>query len=388
MHHEGMPATRRALRISFILPTVNMSGGIRVVAIYAKALQDMGHTVQLVSPPAPGPSFREAVRSLIQGRWPWQRKVNPSHLDGLGVPHTVLSKPRPVDDQDIPNGDIVIATWWETAEWVNALSSTKGRKVYFVQHHEIFDNLPYARCRATYTLPLQKITIAQWLVEVMREQYGDSDVALIPNSVDHTQFFAPPRGKQSVPTVGFLFHDAAFKGVDITLDALARVKQRIPQLRVICFGSHPPSANQPLPEYVEFHHEPAQQQIREIYAACDVWVTSSRSEGFNLTAMEAMACRCPVVSTKTGWPAEAVVNYKNGILTEVNDMEAIATGLEWILGRDAEQWRELSNAAFDTVRESSWQRSAQLFEQALLQCANQPPRTATPSPAQRPQAPA
>ena len=27
--------------------------------------------------------------------------------------------------------DVVIATWWETAEWVNALSRKKGEKIYF-----------------------------------------------------------------------------------------------------------------------------------------------------------------------------------------------------------------------------------------------------------------
>ena len=41
-------------------------------------------------------------------------------------------------DVDVPDGDLIIATWWETAEWVNALSPNKGAKVYFIQHHEIF----------------------------------------------------------------------------------------------------------------------------------------------------------------------------------------------------------------------------------------------------------
>ena len=356
---------RCALRINFILPTVNMSGGIRVVAIYAAALQAMGHRVNLISPPAPRPSLKDILKNILRGQNPWALGVSPSHVDTIGVPHYVLAANKPVCDEDVPDGDVVIATWWETAEWVNGLSPRKGCKVYFVQHHEIFDNLPYERCRATYRMPLKKITIAQWLVVVMRDEYGDSNVVLVPNSVDHSQFFAPSRDKQHQPTVGFLFHDAAFKGVDVTLAALARVKLAMPELRVVCFGSHRPPRSMPLPPYIEFHHEPAQEKIREIYAQCDVWVTASRSEGFNLTAMEAMACRCPVVSTRTGWPAEALIDRSNGMLNEVDDVEGIARSIQWVLSRTGIQWQQLSEAAYETVRHSSWERSTEMFELAL-----------------------
>ena len=37
------------MRITFILPSVNMSGGIKVIATYASALVEMGHDVCLVS---------------------------------------------------------------------------------------------------------------------------------------------------------------------------------------------------------------------------------------------------------------------------------------------------------------------------------------------------
>jgi hypothetical protein len=47
----------------------------------------------------------------------------------------------------------VIATWWETAEWVDRLSVSKGKKVYFIQHYEAFDYLPKERVEATWRLP-------------------------------------------------------------------------------------------------------------------------------------------------------------------------------------------------------------------------------------------
>lgn len=355
------------MKISFIAPPVNMSGGIRVIAIYAQKLQRMGHDVRVISPPPRTLSTIRKARLWLKGnRWPRDELSPKSHLDGSEVIHQTLDRWRPVNDDDVPDGDVVIATWWETAEWVNKLKASKGAKVYFIQHHEIFPHLQVQRSRATYLMPLHKIVVARWLQEVMSAEYGDDVVDLVPNSVDHDQFFAPPREKQTIPTIGFLYHSGHAKGLDLTLAAHRIVRARFPNLRVIAFGSERPVDGLLLPSGSEFFFSPAQNEIRNIYARCDVWVTASRTEGFNLPAMEAMACRTPVVATRTGWPAEAVKSGDNGILVEINDVEAIAAGIEWVLSRNDREWKKLSSSAHLTTVESSWDESATLFEQALV----------------------
>jgi len=353
------------MRISFVLPTVGMSGGIKVVAIYAKILADSGHEITLVSPPPKQPSFFRKVKSLLKrSGWP---KVNAeeSHMHGLGLNHIVLETYRQVTEKDLPDADVVIASWWETAEWVNALSAVKGAKVYFIQHHEVFDFLPVERAAATYRLPLHKIVIAKWLLDIMKNTYGDHTVDLVPNSVDRVQFHAEQRGKQSVPTVGFLFAYADFKGVDVTLAAIKKLKESMSNLRVISFGSFPPDNFPWWDNTIEFHLSPAQDKIRELYAQCDVWITASRTEGFNLPAMEAMACRTPIVSTKAGWPMESIISHENGILTDVDDVNALVDGAQWVLSLNQESWKQLSQNAYDTLADSSWEHSAMLFENAL-----------------------
>lgn len=355
------------MRITFVCPPAQLTGGTRVITIYAGALQEKGHEVMLVSVPHPPISLRRKFKSWVLGRgWP-RNGVQPSHFDGLNLNHKVIECYRPIVDEDLPDADVVIATWWETAEWVSLLSPKKGKKAYFIQHHEIFSPLPVERCKATYQLPLHKIVIARWLLDVMRDQYGDSNVYLVPNAVDRSQFFAPNRDKQQRPTVGFLFAYADFKGVDITLQAIARIKQNIPNLRVLSFGMEVPENVLFWDEGIEFHHSPRQEDIKQIYASCDVWMTASRSEGFNLPAMEAMACRTPVVSTKTGWPDEAIVFQQNGMLVEIDDVLGMAKATSFILSLDSKRWKEMSAAAYETVRTSSWTESANLFESALTQ---------------------
>jgi glycosyltransferase involved in cell wall biosynthesis len=354
------------MRITFVLPTVDMGGGTRVVMIYAQALVRMGHSVRLVSTPPLALPLPQKIKYWLNGNgWPVPSMIK-SHLDGSGLDLKVLERARPVTNDDVGDADVVIATWWETAEWVNGLSADKGAKVYFIQGHEIFSHLPVARCHATYRLPLHKIVVSRWLKDVMQIQYGDQVVDLVPNSVDHRQFFAPIRDKQSTPTVGFVYSANPLKGMDTLFAALQMLRERIPVLRLISFGPKRPSTKLPLPQGVEFFISPRQDELRNLYSQCDVWVTASRSEGFNLPTLEAMACRTPVVATRTGWPVEGVKSGWNGALIDVNDQAGLAEAVEWVLSRKEQEWRSLSSNAYQTaIAAGSWQSSAEMFEKAL-----------------------
>jgi glycosyltransferase involved in cell wall biosynthesis len=289
-----------------------------------------------------------------------------SHLDGLGLDHRVLDAWRPLSDADVPDSDVVVATWWETAEWVSALSARKGAKVYFIQGYEIFPGLPVDRVCGTYRLPLHKIVVAKWLADVMRDEYGDAVVDLVPNSVDRSLFFAEERGKQPVPTVGFIYSAALLKGVGAVLQAIERLRRKHSDLRVICFGTRRPVPELQIDAKTEFHHSPRQSELRVLYSHCDVWITASRSEGFNLPAMEAMSCRTPIVSTRTGWPKEAIVSGENGILVDIDDVNGLASGVDWILSLSEEAWRRLSRNAYNTAAAGSWEESTDRFERALF----------------------
>ena len=353
------------MRVTFVTPPADLSGGLRVVSIYAGKLQQMGHTVSVVSPPNAGAPLRHRLHRWITGRGTLSNQRPPSHFDKIPLIRSVLDRPRPVREADVPDADVIIATWWETAEWIKSFSPAKGVKVYFIQHHEVFDYLPVERSRATYFYPFHKIVVARWLQDVMASEYGDASVSCIPNSVDLTQFWSSVRSKQTIPTVGFLYAEGEFKGLDVALETIARAKAQIPDLRALSFGSERP-LRYALPNYVTFRHYPSQQEIREIYASCDVWLTASRSEGFNLPAMEAMACRTPVISTLTGWPEEAIKADYNGALTAINDVDGLSGALIKILSLPAEKWSILSENAFQTVASSSWDEAAKSFEQALL----------------------
>jgi glycosyltransferase involved in cell wall biosynthesis len=369
------------MRLTFILPHADMSGGIRVLAIYADRLRRRGHTVTVVSsPPKRGLPWRRVKRALFgQERQVWRRflaalsrreertNTQISHFDYVDVPLNVIDRFRPVTDSDVPDADVVIATWWETAEWVAELSPRKGAKAYFIQHYEVFDYTPAKRVKATWRMPLYKITISKWLAELASREYGDRKVWLVPNSVDTNQFYASPRGRQRQPTVGLLYSTVKWKGVDVSLRAIELAAKRMPGLHLVAFGAEPVADRLPLPPDTSFYHLPTQDSIRDLYASCDVWLSGSYSEGFGLPPLEAMACRCPVVSTNAGGPADFIKPGRNGYLVPVGDAEALADRLIDVLSLNEAEWRAMSDAAVATATRYTWDDATGLLERALCE---------------------
>src|SRR5688572_27047370 len=102
------------MKINFILPHAGSAGGIRVIAIYAERLQKLGHEVTVISTPKAPLTVRSFMRTLIKKRkWPISRRqVN--YFEKLDVAHHVIDRVRPIIDSDVPDGDVVVATWWET----------------------------------------------------------------------------------------------------------------------------------------------------------------------------------------------------------------------------------------------------------------------------------
>ena len=255
----------------------------------------------------------------------------------------------PITAADVPDADAVIATFWESAFVVIGLPPSKGRKFYFVQHHEIHLAQQRHFAAGSYFLPLRKITIAGWLADAMRDIYGDPDVTVVPNSVDHSLFHAPSRSRQTVPTVGLMYSTKRFKGSTRPSRRSASPARGIPRLKVVAFGKSDPVRTLPLPEGSLYIRNPRQSQLREIYAMCDVFAAGSRSEGFGLPILEAMACRCPVVATRTGCAPDVIEDGVNGFVVDVGDASAMGGRLADVLDLDAASWQAMSDAALERV---------------------------------------
>lgn len=358
------------MRISFVLPYAGLSGGIRVIATYADSLCKRGHQVFVLSSGLRAPSLRDRIKTLLGLAPGLPPQLLESHFDGLKVTHRRLDCWRPVSDEDLPDADVVVATWWETAEWVAKLSPAKGVKVYFVQGYELPTG-PFAeRLRRTWRMPMHKIAVAPWLAELGRTEFSDEHIDVVPNAVCTEQFDAPPRGKQPRPTVGMVYSTAPCKGCDIMIAAVEMARKRLPDLELVSFGTEAEAKTLPLPSRSTYLRLPDQSSLRSIYAGCDAWLFGSRCEGFGLPILEAMACRTPVIATPAGAAPQLVVGGA-GFLVAPEDPAGMSEAILRVCSMSDEAWRAISDRAYSLVRQYSWEDATLRFEAALKRAVDQ-----------------
>ncbi len=77
-----------------------------------------------------------------------------------------------------------------------------------------------------------------------------------------------------------------------------------------------------------------QDAIEEILSVCDLFIMPSESESFGLAALEAMACQVPVISSNAGGMPELNINGITGYMSNVGDVEDMASNALRILSDD------------------------------------------------------
>jgi glycosyltransferase involved in cell wall biosynthesis len=133
------------------------------------------------------------------------------------------------------------------------------------------------------------------------------------------------------------------KGFDFLLQAFARCKDIHPEWSLVILGEGEERNDLEsmrealgLEGRVEFRgrvKEPA-----TILRQADLFVMSSRFEGFPLALIEAMACGLPVISTDcpTG-PSEIIRNEIDGLLITPNNVEVLANAMDRLMANQSER---------------------------------------------------
>jgi glycosyltransferase involved in cell wall biosynthesis len=89
--------------------------------------------------------------------------------------------------------------------------------------------------------------------------------------------------------------------------------------------------------------------VSPYYAAADVFVLPSESEGISNALLEAMAYGLPVIATAVGGNRQVIANDRVGMLVPPMDPAALASALDGLL-RDPERTHQMGDAAREHVR--------------------------------------
>jgi glycosyltransferase involved in cell wall biosynthesis len=270
----------------------------------------------------------------------------------------------------MPNSDIVVATAWQTAEWVSSYPEEKGCKFYLIQGQEtVFPNVDPVRVMNTWLLPLRKIVIAKWLKEIA-EGLGQS-ATYIPNGLNFDEFGVDvPPNERNRASVIMPYHDAYLysKGSREGLEALYFVRRQVPDLKALLFGH--PRRPEALPGWISYWQRPSGASLRRLYNKSAIFVGPSRSEGWGLPGCEAAQCGAALCVTDNGGHREYAIHEQTALLSPPKDHRALAVNILRLV-RDDDLRRHLAMQAHDYVQQFTWAPSVRRLEQEFAQAVKE-----------------
>src|SRR6201985_1232488 len=174
----------------------------------------------------------------------------------------------------------------------------------------------------------------------------ENDIKVIPNFIDLKRFSlkAKDHFKKAIAPSGekILVHTSNFRKVKRTEDVIkifAKVVKRIPSKLLMVGDGEERSACEQLCRDLDVRDSVRflgkQDAIEEILSVSDLFMMPSQSESFGLAALEAMACKVPVVSSNAGGLPELVIDGVNGFLKDVGDVNGMADKAIYILENEA-----------------------------------------------------
>lgn len=181
--------------------------------------------------------------------------------------------------------------------------------------------------------------------DTLKHFHVGKEIKVIPNFIDFTRFKYSPKDhfKTAIAPNGekILVHTSNFrkvKRIDHVIEIFAKVRAEIPS-KLLLVGDGPERRNAEMlcrelnvTEDVRFLGK--QDAIEEILSVSDLFLMPSETESFGLAALEAMACRVPVVSSNTGGIPEVNVEGVTGYLRCYKDVQGMADAAISLLGND------------------------------------------------------
>lgn len=133
------------------------------------------------------------------------------------------------------------------------------------------------------------------------------------------------------------------KGTDLFVDAMIAVLPEFPAFSAFITGECKDGqadyltemtgkiAAAGLQDRIVFTGDLTSETVLKMYQASDLCVAASRTEGFGLTPMEAMACGVPVLTSHAGYWPQLVKDGQNGYLFETDNLADMVAKLRILL---------------------------------------------------------
>jgi len=217
------------------------------------------------------------------------------------------------------------------------------------------------------------IAVSETIKEELKTHYSISEdkITVIPNGVDTKTHYKTDRKlyskKEDEFILGFLGRMTAAKGAKILLPILSKVKESIPNIKLLLAGDD-----------LEFRSE-IRETIRKLnleeniidfgyiydiekknafFSSLDVFLLPSSHEGMSLALLEALACQAPVIST----PNAATFDHDDTIIIASREIEDIANKI-LELNKNQQMLETIREKSIKIAKKYTWKKTANLTQQ-------------------------
>lgn len=312
--------------VAYLIYNTNHNGGNKVIFEHVHRLGERGYNTRLVSVFGQSPSW-------------YSPKVKIESFISL-----IFHPP-----------DILIATFWPTV-WLGLLVFAK-RRLYFVlgweedvHGHWLLNKM----AKLAHHLPYEKIVISKFLKEKILKSISSKQTihSLDAWGIDESYFSTRPhKKKKNITVLSVLSTYTWYKGADILVDAVQKLKAKHPEYKFILVSASMKSP--PSPIFDHFYHNLSAKKLRALYLGSDFLLSTARSEGFFIPGLEAMANGCIFVTTQSNGVLEYVRHNENAYLIKSIDTLWKEDIIEQ-LADDEAKLKSLRLHAYQTADKYNW----------------------------------
>lgn len=355
------------LKISFLLSSLRLSGGVLVIIEVANRLVTRGYDVSFIVPKA---NTDLDILNLIDNKV----KIIITSLRGTSNINILKKVLLSLDMAlKVPRSDFVISTHTPTTV-SGAIASNilrKGIPVWYYQDYpEMFDKQPASRWLLRNALKWNcgAITISNYARDELLRMGVKRTIRVIGNGLSNIDLLHPIAVREhrdqgtTTQNILFLGDSRPRKGLADFLEAVRLVYRVLPDIHLWIVSKEDLEINSEVP--FDFFHRPSVQELAQLYGLCDLFVSASWWEGFGLPPLEAMACGAPVVTTDSRGVRDYIINGENAILVESRNPRALADGIVKVLSDPKLSGKFRANG-IKTASFYSWDRVIDRFEEFL-----------------------
>jgi glycosyltransferase involved in cell wall biosynthesis len=371
-----------------------LSGGVQVIIEYANRLSARGHEVTLVAPgygvvPQPSQAQRaegqlHRARTRHASSQAMLDQVAPgvavrtvrirSKVQGPLTALTLAQMARLTWDmaRAVPPSDVVIATHTPTTavsllacHVIGRISSARrGQPAwFFMDYQEMFAGRPYELWLMRHARHWHKLVLV--LSRDSQRELGVDDAALVGLGLSHPELLRPqPTRRAAADAKGVLYLGDARprKGLADLLRGAELASERVDRIELWIATKEDIEVESTVP--FRQVHRPTREELAELYATCDLFVSASWREGFGLPPLEAMACGAPVVLTDSGGVREYARHGENCLMVPPRDSSALAEAMIRVL-TDPALVAQLRHNGPLTAARFTWESAVDRFEEAM-----------------------